>query len=59
MPKQPRGRPEGSIYPHVRSLRFSDRDLERLRRLAEKLELPEVVIIRQALKEKAEREGAE
>ena len=54
-----KGRPEGKSYPHVRSLRFSEKDVERLRALSEKLELSEVVVIRQAVKEKAEREGVE
>ena len=43
----------------VKSFRFTERDVERLRALAEKLELPEPVVVRQALKEKAERFGRE
>lgn len=58
--RQPNG-PAASAprFEHVRSLRFSEKDVERLRALSEKLELSEVVVVRQAVKEKAEREGVE
>lgn len=59
MPEDARGRPEGKPYPFVRSLRFSKKDVERLRALSQKLEVPEVTVIRLAIKEKAEREGVE
>lgn len=58
-PKRAKGRPEGRAYPHVRAIRLSDRDHERVTRLALKLELPEVAIIRQAIRELAQREGLE
>ena len=48
-------RPRNEEPTVVRSFRFTERDVERLRVLAERLELPEVVVVRQALKEKAER----
>ena len=54
--KRKRGRPRGRRLVHVRALRLGDVDAERLRLLSEKLELPEGAVIRQAIKEKAERE---
>lgn len=53
------GRPAGKAYPHVRSMRFSDRDVERLDKLAEKLEMPDVMVVRQALREMAISRGVE
>ena len=53
------GEPVGTALPHPRSVRFSDRDAERLRRLAEKLELPESMVIRMAIRRLAGEEGVE
>lgn len=60
-PRKPRGRaPAGaSAFPHVHSLRFSDRDEERLEKLAAKLEITLVDVVRRALRELAKREGVE
>lgn len=54
-----RGRPAGKAYPRIRSMRFSDRDLERMSKLADKLELTEVQVVRIALRKLAEAEGLE
>jgi predicted transcriptional regulator len=40
-------------------MRFSDRDVERLDKLAEKLEMPDVMVVRQALREMAISRGVE
>lgn len=53
------GRPEGRAYPHVRSIRLGDRDVERLEKLAAKLELPEVQVVRTAIRKLAESEGVD
>jgi hypothetical protein len=60
--RRPRGRPPGkgrSAFPHIRSLRFGDRDALRLRRLAERLELTEAGVVRAGIRELARREGLE
>jgi hypothetical protein len=57
-PREP-GRPRGVPYPVVKSIRFSERDGERIGRLAEKLELPVADVLRLALRELAKREGVE
>jgi hypothetical protein len=51
------GRPEGKQFPNVRSLRFSDRDMERMAWLAEHFETSEVGAVRLALRRLAEAEG--
>lgn len=54
------GRPKGTyrtIYDKPRAIRFTGPDLERMRRLAEKLTTSESEIVRQAVREKSEREG--
>ena len=53
------GRPKGKPFPHVRSLRFTPRDGERLRLLAEIMETTEAQVIRVAIRELARREGVE
>jgi hypothetical protein len=53
------GRPEGRAYPHIRSMRFSDRELSRLAALAARLETTETAVIRLAIRRLAEAEGVE
>ena len=55
-----RGRPPGKgRYQHSRSMRFSDLDAERLRRLAHMLETTEGEVIRRAVRMMARREELE
>lgn len=57
--KRAQGRPEGKKYPHVRSLRFDERTVERLRQLAGRLEVDQSDVVRRAIRELAEKEGVE
>jgi predicted transcriptional regulator len=54
-----RGRPPGKTLPHVKNLRMSGRDMERLQRLAAKMELSASDVARIAIRELARRESVD
>lgn len=57
--KRERGRPKGSAYSGIKGIRMRATDFERLRALSAEMELPETMVIRQALREMAQRRGME
>lgn len=59
VPCHPRGGPREKTYPNAFNIRLTDRDLERLQRLADRLEISEAGVFRQALRELAKREKVE
>jgi hypothetical protein len=44
-----RGRPRGKTHPHTKELALGDPDLQRLKALEERLELPGNAVLRHAL----------
>ena len=53
------GRPEGRAYPHSKTLKLRDADVQRLDRLAGKLDRDASWVIREAVRRMAVAEGVE
>jgi predicted transcriptional regulator len=58
-PEKRKGRPPGSRYTSIRSLKLRDVDSNRLQKLSEKLDRDQSAVIRHAIERLAQAEGLE